>query len=181
VKKALLILVALAAIGAGVLAYIAIDPFADESDPTTAHNLTGSACQRLAGLAAVLAQEDPGREKFLLAIGKNGAGIRGGPRGVGDLLHGGHNRIRGKGFRERYDDDTDGQVRHFSGIVAAVVLADGNPTLWISRHLRDDPKGSPDDNLTEQGVAFATAIQKGELKPDEAGDWILGHLCRRKI
>jgi hypothetical protein len=180
VKQALLALAAVAFIGAGALAYIAIDPFADESDPTTARNLTGTACQRLAGLTGFLAREEPGREDFLLAIGKNGAGIRGGPRGVGDLVRGGHDRIRGKGFRERYDDGTDGQVRHFSGIVAAVVLANGNPTLWISRHLRNDPKGSPDDNLTEQGVAFATAVEKGELKPEDAEAWISGHLCRRK-
>jgi hypothetical protein len=179
VKKALLALGVLAVLAAAVVAYIAIDPFADESDPTTAHNLTGTACQRLAGLAGFLAREEPDGEAFLLAIGKNGAGIRGGPRGVGDLLRGGRNRIRGKGFRERYDDGTDGQVRHFSGIVAAVVLASGNPTLWISRHLRRDPKGSPDDNLTEQGVDFATAVENGDLKPDDAEDWILDHLCRR--
>jgi hypothetical protein len=180
VRKVVLAAALLALAAAAGLAYLAIDPFADESDPTTARNITGTACQRLAGLTGVLAREEPGREEFLLAIGKNGAGIRGGPRGVGDLLRGGHNRIRGRGFRERYDDGTDGQVRHFSGIVAAVVLANGNPTLWISRHLRNDPKGSPDDNLTEQAVAFATAVEKGELEPTEAEAWTLDHLCRKK-
>ena len=40
-------------------------------------------------------------------------------------------------------------------------------------------QGSADDNLSEQAVAFSTAVLKGRLALDETGDWILAHLCRR--
>ncbi len=169
----------LAALALGVVAYLVVDPFGDESDPTASRGLSGSACQKLAGLAGELADEDMSPAAFLAALGKDGAGIRTGPRGFGDLLRGGRNRIRGRGFLARYDDGSDGQVRHFSGIAVATLLATGNPTLWISRHLRNDKPGSADDNLTEQGVEFSTAVLKGELALEEAGDWILAHLCRR--
>jgi hypothetical protein len=169
----------LAALALGAVAYIAIDPFGDESDPSVSRGLTGTACQRLAGLAVQLAEEDKTPGEFIAALGREGAGIRQGSRGFADLLRGGHNRIPGRGFLARYDDGTQGQVRHFAGITVATALATGNPTLWISRHLRHDRKGSADDKLTERGVDFATAVLEGRLALDQTGDWILTHLCRR--
>jgi hypothetical protein len=170
----------LAVIWLAAAAYVVVaDPFADDSDPTVSRGLTGTACQRLAGLAAQLAEQDPAPAAFLAALGHDGAGIRSGSRGFADLLSGGHNRIRGRGFVARYDDGSDGQVRHFSGVAMATLFATGNPTLWISRHLRRDAPGSADDNLSEQAVAFSTAVLKGRLALDETSDWILARLCRR--
>ncbi len=178
-RKVLAGLGLLVLLGAGALAYFVIDPFSDESDPSSSRALTGTSCRRLAGLAGQLAEEDPNPAQFLAALGREAAGIRRGTRGIADLIRGGHNRIPGKGFRERYDDGTSGQARHFSGIAVATILATGNPTLWISRHLRHDPKGSADDNLTEQGISFATQVLTGKLAPDETEDWVLGNLCRK--
>lgn len=179
-KKALIGLGIITAAAAAVLAYTVVDPFADESDPSTRRVLSGSACQRLAGLAGQLAEEDPEPGAFLAVLGREAAGIRSGSRGFADLLRGGRNRIAGKGFLARFDDGTQGQVRHFSGIAVATIFASGNPTLWISRHLRHDKKGSPDDHLTEQGVAFATAVLRGDLELEQTEDWINTHLCRRR-
>jgi hypothetical protein len=179
-KQLLIAAGVLAVIGLGVAAYLVIDPFGDESDPTAARGLTGTACQRLAGLAGQLAQEDPGPGAFLVALGREGAGIRSGSRGFADLLRGGHNRIPGRGFLRRYDDGTQGQVRHFVGISVATVFARGNPTRWISEHLRRDPEGSPDGQLTDRGIEFATGILTGGLALADASSWILKHLCRRK-
>jgi hypothetical protein len=180
VKKYLLALAAVAVVGAAILAYIAIDPFADESNPSAARGLTGTACQKLAELSGQLADEDDSPGAFLADLGREAAGIRQGSRGFTDLLRGGYNRIPGRGFRQRYDDGTQGQVRHFSGIAVATIYASGNPTRWISQHIRGDNKGSADDNLTEEGIAFATAVLKGRLALGQTGEWVRSHLCRRR-
>jgi hypothetical protein len=169
----------LAVLGLGVIAYLAIDPFGDDLNPTVSRELTGTACQKMSELAGQLAGEDKTPGEFIAALGLEGAGIRQGSRGFADLLRGGYNRIPGRGFLARYDDGTQGQVRHFSGIAVATAVATGNPTLWISRHLRRDKKGSADDNLTEQSVGFATQVLNGRLALDQTGAWILTHLCRR--
>ncbi|MFN2612579.1 MAG: hypothetical protein ABR536_04320 [Solirubrobacterales bacterium] len=177
-KKGLIAVAVLALAGAGILAYLAIDPFADQSDPSAARHLSGSACERLAGLAGQLAEDEHSAGAFLAALGREGAGIRQGSRGLADLLRGGHDRIPGRGFRRRFDDDTDGQVRHFAGIATATLYAQGNPTRWISQHIRGDKKGSADDRLTGEGIAFAGAVLSGELPLEHTGDWLLSHLCR---
>jgi hypothetical protein len=168
----------LAVLGLGIVAFIAIDPFGDESDPTVARSLTGTACQRLAGLAGQLAEEDPAPAEFIAVLGRDAAGIRRGSRGFADLLRGGHNRIPGRGFLARYDDGTQGQVRHFTGIAVATLFGQGNATRWISEHLRKDPAGSPDGQLTERGIDFATAVLSGKLALADTRDWILTRLCR---
>jgi hypothetical protein len=180
VKAVLLLIGVLAIAAAGVAAFIAIDPFGDGSDPTSDREITGTACERLAGLAGQLAEEEDDATGFLFALGRNGAGIRAGSRGLGDLLRGGRNRIPGKGFLARYDDGSQGQVRHFSGIAVAVLYAKGDTTLWISRRLRNDRKGSADDELTKRGVDFAEEVVSGDLELEDAEDWILENLCRRK-
>lgn len=179
-KKFLLALAVVAVAGAAVLAFIAVDPFADESNPSATRGLTGTACEKLGELSSQLAEEDDSPGAFLADLGSEAAGIRQGSRGFTDLLRGGRNTIPGRGFRERYDDGTQGQVRHFSGIAVATIYASGNPTRWISQHLRNDKKGSADDLLTEQGIAFATAVLGGQLALDQTGDWVQGHLCRRR-
>jgi len=179
-RAAALAIALLAVLGLAAAAYVVVsDPSADESDPTVSRGLTGTACQRLAGLAGQLAEQDPAPAAFLAALGHDGAGIRSGSRGFADLLAGGHNRIRGRGFLARYDDGSDGQVRHFSGIAMATLFATGNPTLWISRHLRRDEQGSADDDLSKQAVTFSTAVLKGRLALDQTRGWILAHLCRQ--
>lgn len=170
-----------AILGLGALAYAAVDPFGNESDPTVARGLTGTGCQRLAGLAGQLAAEDPSPGEFLAALGREGAGIRQGSRGFADLLRGGHNRIPGRGFLKRYDDGTQGQVRHFVGISVATLYGRGNPARWISEHLRRDPEGTPDGQLTDRGIDFATGVLKGDLALDDASGWVLSHLCRRHV
>jgi hypothetical protein len=169
----------LVVLGLGVATYIAIDPGGGESDPSASRGLTGTACQRLAGLAGQLAEEDPAPAEFIAVLGRDAAGIRQGSRALADLLRGGHNRIPGRGFLARYDDGTQGQVRHFTGIAVATLFAQGNATRWISEHLRNDPEGSPDGRLSERGIEFATAVLSGKLALADARDWILRRLCRR--
>lgn len=179
-KKLLIALRVMALAATGVLAFVALDPFADESDPSASRGLSGDACHRLAALAGQLAGEEDSAGAFLAALGREAAGIRQGSRGFADLLRGGFNRIPGRGFRQRYDDDTQGQVRHFSGVATATLYAQGNPTRWISQHLRGDRKGSADDRLTEEGIAFATAVLNGDLPLERTQNWVLTHLCRRR-
>ncbi len=178
-KKVLVAAGVLAILALGALAYLAIDPFGDESDPTVARGLTGTACQRLAGLAAQLAEEDKTPGEFLAALGREGAGIRQGSRGFADLLRGGHNRIPGRGFLKRYDDGTQGQARHFVGISVATLYGRGNPTRWISEHLRRDREGTPDGQLTDRGIDFATGVLRGDLALDDTSNWLLGRICRK--
>ena len=83
--------------GAAVIAYLAIDPFADESDPTVSRHLSGTACERLAGLAGQLGEADDGVNQFLLDLGQQAAGISKGRRALADLARGGRNRIPGRG------------------------------------------------------------------------------------
>lgn len=142
--------------------------------------LTGSACRRMAGVSAKLAERDPAPIAYLRAMGLQVAGIRPPPRGYGDLARGGSNRIPGRGFLARLDDGSSGQARHFAGIVAATTFVGGsNPTRWISESLRRDPADSADGRLTEEGIEFATSVARQDLALDETPAWLLAHLCRR--
>jgi hypothetical protein len=178
-KPALLAAGAAALVAACAGAYIVVDPFGAEPGPSAERALTGSACRRLAGLAGQLAEEDRDAGAFLAALGRDAAGIRRGSRGFVDLLRGGHNTIRGRGFRDRFDDGSDGQVRHFAGIAMATLFASGDPTRWISEHLRRDGPGSADGRLTDEAIAFARAVLSGGLALADTPDWILANLCRR--
>ncbi|MGZ5313052.1 MAG: hypothetical protein ACXWEA_02470 [Solirubrobacterales bacterium] len=165
---------------AAVLAYFVFDPFADDSDPSQSRGLSGTACQRLAGLAGQLAEEDTKPSAFLIALGRDAAGIRPGRRALADLARGGRNRIPGRGFQHRFDDGTRGQVRHFVGLSVATMYGGASPIRWISEHLRNDPAGTPDGRLGDEGIAFSTQLIRGELSPQEASGWVLSHLCRRQ-
>jgi hypothetical protein len=149
---------------------------AGQVDP---EEFTGSACRRMAGLAARLAEAEESARRFLRAFGREAAGIRPPPRAYGDLARGGRDLIPGRGFLSRYDDGTEGQVRHFAGIAAASTFGGGSATRFISIFFRDDPIASPDGQLTEEGIEFAERVLGGDLAPAETPAWLLENLCRR--
>lgn len=141
---------------------------------------SGSACKRMAGLAAKIAEKEDSATAFLRAFGRQAAGIRPPPRAYGDLARGGRNLIPGRGFLVRFDDGSTGQVRHFAGIAVASTFGGGAATRFLSIFVRDDPQRSPDGQLTEEGLAFADEVLDGDLALDETPSWLLQHLCRRK-
>ena len=180
------LLAALAILGAGAALWFA-EPWAGDGSEGADGDLvplsgdySGSACRQMAGLAAKLAEREQDTQDFLRAFGLRAAGIRRPPRGYGDLARGGRNLIAGRGFLDRFDDGTAGQVRHFAGIAAASTLGGGGATRFISIFVRDDPLASPDGRLTEEGIIFANQVLEGELAPAQTPEWLLEHLCRRK-
>ena len=177
--KALVAIGVVGVLGAAVVAYLAVDPFGENSDPTTSLHLSGSACERLAGLTGYLAASDDSVTEFLLDLGQQAGGISKGRRALADLAHGGRNRIPGKGFKQRFDDGSVGQVRHFAGYVRASMFGGTSVTRWISEHLRHDAPGSPDGRLGDQGIEFAQELIAGRLELSGASTWIRAHLCRR--
>ena len=176
--RVLLAIAAVCVIGAAVLAFVLIDPLADDSDLTVSRDLSGTACERLAGLAGQLAEADDSVNEFLLDLGQQAASISKGRRALADLARGGRNRIPGKGFKRRYDDGSIGQVRHFVGYVRASMFGGGNVTRWIGEHLRHDPANSPDGRLGDEGIEFAQDLIAGRLELAEASTWLSAHLCR---
>jgi hypothetical protein len=186
------LLVAIALLlAAGALGYLLLDPFGDDSDSVgdgsnsvagtgeaRTEPLTGTACQRLAGLAANLAVRDRTPERFLIDLGKQGAGIRPGRSALIDLARDGRNMILGRGFRSEFDDGTRGQVRHFVGVARASMFGGSVVTRWISEHLRRDPADSPDGRLADEGIGFAHALLAGRLEPSAASGWIRERLCK---
>jgi hypothetical protein len=177
--KALLAIGVVAVLGAAALAYVVVDPFGDESDPTASLHLSGTACERLAGLADHLAASDDSVTEFLLDLGQQAGGISKGRRALADLARGGRNRIPGKGFKRRFDDGSIGQVRHFVGYARASMFGGTNVTRWISQHLRHDPSDSPDGRLGDEGIEFAEDLIAGRLELSESAAWLRSHLCRR--
>jgi hypothetical protein len=178
--KALLgICVAVLLVAGAVFAYLAIDPFGDDSDPTATLHLSGTACERLAGLAAYLAERDDNVNQFLLDLGQQAGGISKGRRALADLARGGRNRIRGKGFKERFDDGSIGQVRHFVGYARASMFGGTSVTEWISVHLRHDAPDSPDGRLGDEGIEFAQDLISGRVELSDASNWLRTNLCRR--
>jgi hypothetical protein len=168
-------------IAAAGVAYLVIDPFDDESDPSEALHLSGTACERLAGLADHLAETDDSVNAFLLDLGQQAAGISKGRRALADLARGGRNRIPGRGFKGRFDDGSIGQVRHFVGYVRASMFGGTAVTQWIGEHLRRDPADSPDGRLGDEGIDFAQKLVGGRLELSDASSWLREHLCRRPV
>jgi hypothetical protein len=168
-----------------VAVFLVADPFAGDSDPTaelhpsTELHLSGTACERLAGLAGYLATRDHGVNDFLLDLGQRAAGISRGRGALADLARGGRNRIPGKGYKQRFDDGSIGQVRHFVGYARASMLGGTNLTRWIGEHLRQDPADSPDGRLGDEGIRFAQDLIAGRLELAEASAWLRTRLCRR--
>jgi hypothetical protein len=172
------------AVGAAVVWWL--QPWSDDDEQvgisSLSEELRGTSCREMAGIAAGLAAADPEptASEFLRDLGRHVAGIRPGPRAYGDLAKGGFNQLPGKGFLLRFDDGTIGQARHFAGIAVAASFGGGQATRLISIFARNDPEDTPDGRLTDEGIAFATAVQSGELELDETPEWLLEHLCRRK-
>lgn len=164
--------------GAAITAYLAIDPFADDTDPATSLHLSGTACERLAGLAGYLAVSDNSVDEFLLDLGQRAGGISKGRRAVRDLARGGRDRIPGRGFKQQFDDGSAGQVRHFVGYVRASMFGGAGVTRWISEHLRHDPPDSPDGRLGDEGIEFAQDLIGGRLQLSAASTWLRDRLCR---
>ena len=185
-------------LAAGAAGYVLLDPFADDShsvagaghapvagagersaaDAARTEPLSGTACQRLAGLAANLAVRDRIAERFLIDLGQQGAGIRPGRFALIDLARDGRNIILGRGFKREFDDGTRGQVRHFVGVARASMFGGSALTRWISENLRRDPAGSPDGRLADEGIDFAQALLAGRLELSEASEWIRATLCK---
>lgn len=187
-------------LAAGAVGYLLLDPSRDDSDSvadvghasvagggegstadageTRTEPLSGTACQRLAGLAANIAARDRSAERFLIDLGKQGAGIRTGRFALIDLANDGRNIILGRGFMPEFDDGTRGQVRHFVGVSRASMFGGSALTRWISENLRRDPADSPDGRLADEGIDFAQALLAGRLEPSEASAWIRDRLCR---
>ena len=185
-------------LAAGAAGYVLLDPFADDShsvagaghapvagagersaaDAARTEPLSGTACQRLAGLAANLAVRDRIAERFLIDLGQQGAGIRPGRFALIDLARDGRNIILGRGFKREFDDGTRGQVRHFVGVTRASMFGGSALTRWISENLRRDPAGSPDGRLADEGIDFAQALLAGRLELSEASEWIRATLCK---
>lgn len=178
-------------LAAGVLVFLVVDPFADEGTPpdgkaqgpaargsqARTKPLTGTACQRLATLAANLAITDGTAKEFLTDLGEQAAGIRPGRLALVDIAHDGHNVILGRGFKAEFDDGTPGQVRHFVGVARASMFGGAVLTRWISEHLRGDQADSPDGRLADQGIDFAQALLAGRVEVSAASDWIRSRLC----
>lgn len=182
-------LLALGAIAAGAAALTYWEPWS-EGDGGDASGVAaqardlgsefgGSACRRLAGVAAKLAEGGGSPVAFLRELGRAAAGIRPGSRAYRDLARGGRNVLPGRGFLARYDDGTAGQARHFAGIATATALGGGAATRVISIFVRDDPAGSPDGRLTDAAIVFANAVLAGGLVLEQTPRWLLDNLCRR--
>ncbi|MGZ5361673.1 MAG: hypothetical protein ACXWZW_08680 [Solirubrobacterales bacterium] len=182
VLAGLLVVLAVAAAGAAVWY---LGPWSDDDEQAIDLSeldgeLSGSACRRVAGVAARIAAREPAPVQFLRDLGRQVAGIRPPPRGIGDLARGGSNRIAGKGFLARFDDGSQGQARHFAGIAVATTYFDGASRIrWISENVRNDPGSSADGLLTDEGIAFGTEVLKRDLSLERTPEWLLEHLCRR--
>ncbi|WP_431279446.1 hypothetical protein [Leifsonia poae] len=94
-----------------------------------------------------------------------------------DAGTGGRNRLSGRGFRRHVDDGTDGQARHFAGIVAVAARVGTRLARRLSITVGGDKPTSADGRLTDQALEFTRLIRSGELSPADSGDWIRARLC----
>jgi len=136
-----------------------------------------TAVERLARVADRLSEKKLTPRKFLRALAWNCAGIRFGPLGYLDLASGGDNRFSGRGFRPRFDDDTDGQVRHFAGSAVAPLLLGEPLARFAVTHILRDPPHTADGRLSDAALDFADQLASGALRMEDAGDWIRDRLA----
>lgn len=135
-------------------------------------------CEMLAALCDQIVLVEPGIEpgRFLEVLGQTAAGIETGFRGIFDLARGGSNPIPGGGFKPAFDDDTEGQGRHFAGIAASASRFGSGPTTFVSHTFLDKPE-TPDGRLSTVAAEFAVLLKSGELQPADAGAWVRDRLC----
>ncbi|SMH27853.1 hypothetical protein SAMN06295885_0062 [Rathayibacter oskolensis] len=136
-----------------------------------------NACLILADRVDALAASSPPPRALIRSVATEVAGIRPGPLGAIDLLGGGRNRIRGRGFLGPYDDGTRGQARHFAGVAGATLYLGGGLARLFLRTAGGDRKGSADDRLTRRAVEWSRLLRRGELAGSEAGEWIRREVC----
>lgn len=135
-------------------------------------------CEQLAEVCDEIVTEDPeiSPSDYLRALGNRVAGIDTGIEGIIDLARGGSNEISGRGFKPEFDDDSDGQARHFAGTAASVAIFGGRATEFVT-HTFLDPPDTPDGRLSSAAVEFATQILDESLPLTEASDWIRDNIC----
>lgn len=141
--------------------------------------IEGSACERLAGLAARLGQETIDPTAFIRRLGREAAGIDTGARALLDLARGGTDVLIGGGFRGSFSDGTAGQARHFAGIAVAASYGGADSTRALAIFVRRDAANSADGRLTDKAIAFERVLHRRQLPTAAAGAWILGRICRR--
>jgi hypothetical protein len=138
------------------------------------------ACSELADAATRVAATTTTPRRLLVDFGRAAAGVRRGPLWFLDAGSGGRNRYSGRGFRRHVDDDTDGQARHFAGIVAVAARLGTPLTRLLSITVGGDESTSADGQLTDQALEFTRLIRSGELAPVDSGDWIRSRLCKAR-
>lgn len=136
-----------------------------------------NACAQLVVMIERLSVESPEPKRFLLRLGTEAAGIRTGPMGLLDLARGGRNRLPGSGVRATFDDDTDGQIRHFVGIATASARIGPALTRWLSVVVGRDAPASADGKLTDLAVIFAREVLDGSLPVRDAAAWVRQRVC----
>ncbi|MDR6611772.1 hypothetical protein [Leifsonia sp. 1010] len=138
-----------------------------------------SACEQLAAACDRLAARTPALSpgRFLRDLGHEVAGVRRGPFWFLDAGRGGSNRIRGRGFRRHVDDGTEGQARHFAGIVSVAARVGSGPARWLSIHVGRDAPDTADGRLTDLALDFVRSVRSGELPLSDTGGWVRARLC----
>ncbi|WP_431219794.1 hypothetical protein [Leifsonia xyli] len=139
--------------------------------------MTADACSRLAEACSRVAARTSTPGEFLRRLGHEAAGVRRGPLWPVDAGRGGSNRIRGRGFRRHVDDGTDGQARHFAGIVAVAARIGAPATRWLSIHVGRDAPDTADGRLTDHALDFVRLVRSGELAPADAEGWVRTTIC----
>lgn len=136
-----------------------------------------SACTELCLLAGRIATEGHSPRRFLVELGRRGAGVRLGPLWVLDAARGGRNPIEGAGFRAEFDDSTRGQPRHFAGVAATATRLGVPLTRFLAVRVLGDPLDSADGRLSEVAFEFVLAIRSGRLATTDAAVWLSDRLC----
>ncbi|MEN0084757.1 MAG: hypothetical protein AAGC66_08310 [Leifsonia sp.] len=139
--------------------------------------MTADGCAQLAETCARVAARTDSPGTFLRELGREAAGVRRGPLWPLDAGRGGSNRIRGRGFRRHVDDGTEGQARHFAGIVSVAVRIGPRLARWLSIHVGRDAPDSADGRLTDEAIDFVRLIRSGELAPVDAEAWVRSTIC----
>ena len=139
--------------------------------------MTVDGCAQLAAACSRVAARTSTPAEFLRELGREAAGVRRGLQWPLDAGRGGSNRIRGRGFRRHVDDGTDGQARHFAGIVAVAARLGTRATRWLSIHVGRDAPESADGMLTDHALDFVRLVRAGELTPSGSECWVLQTVC----
>jgi hypothetical protein len=134
-------------------------------------------CAELAEACSRVAARTSTPREFLRQLGHEAAGVRRGALWPLDAGRGGSNRIRGRGFRRHVDDGTEGQARHFAGIVAVAARIGPRLTRWLSIHVGRDAPDTADGRLTDHALDFVRLIRSGELDPRDADGWVRRTIC----